>query len=73
MHHHAGKRNVCLRCRKALIIELAERFAVYRIAVCRTKLFEVEQSCAMANLLVRNKGNFERWVLELRVVGQTLE
>ena len=27
----------------------------------------------MANLLVRNKGDLERWVLEFGVVGQTLQ
>ena len=71
MHHHATHAHQGLGGVERLVVELAQRLAVNRIAPGRAELLKVEQSRAMANLLVRNKGQFERGVQDARVLEET--
>ena len=50
---------------KRLVAELTKGTAVNGIAIRSTKGIKVEKSSAVANLLIRNKGKCDAWVLKL--------
>ena len=66
MHAHQGLGGV-----ERLVVELAQRLAVDRVAPGRAKLLEVEKGGSVANLLVGNKGQLERGVRDARVCDET--
>ena len=70
MHHHATHAHQGLGGVERLVVELAQRLAVYRIAPGRAELLKVEQRGSVADLLVGNKGQLERGVRDARVLEE---
>ena len=73
MHHDTLEVDVSVGGVEALVVELAKGLAVDGIAVSCTKFIQVKQTCAVTDLLVRDKRNLERRMCELGVVAQALE
>ena len=73
VHHHALDIDDGLGGIERLVVELAERLAVDRVAPLRTELLEVEKRCTVSDLLIRHEGNLERRMRKLRMLAETFQ
>ena len=68
----AGDRDESCSCVEVLVLDLADRAAVYSVSALNAESRNVEVVCSAADLLVRGKTKCDLAVLDRRVVQQTL-